>query len=362
MLLLNFLNHLNPLNCIFKLNLSSHQHILVIRFSAMGDVAMTVPVLKNVLEQNPRLQITVVSNAFFEPLFAGLERCSFHPVYLRAQHKGVTGIYRLFRELTKQHRFDGIADLHHVIRSTLLRTLFTLTGKKTAFIDKGRKEKKALTKKEDKIFQQLTTSYERYAEVFRKLGIQVTPDHSKPVYAKQPLPNGLVSFFQPNKKVIGVAPFAQHKEKMYPLEKMKAVVQALAVNHNIIFFGGGPGETAVLNEWTHEILNTANAAGNFSLAQELAIISHLDAMISMDSANMHLASLYNVPVISIWGATHPFAGFYGWGQDEKNIVSVDLSCRPCSVFGNKPCWRGDHACMLQIEERVIVDKFNSVTK
>jgi ADP-heptose:LPS heptosyltransferase len=102
--------------------------------------------------------------------------------------------------------------------------------------------------------------------------------------------------------------------------------------------------------------NTANAAGNFSFAQELAIISNLDSMISMDSANMHLASLYNVPVVSIWGATHPFAGFYGWGQSEKNIVSVDLSCRPCSVFGNKPCWRGDHACMNEIEERMIIEK------
>lgn len=328
----------------------------------MGDVAMTVPVLKNALEQNPHLQITVVSNAFFEPLFAGLERCSFHPVHLRAKHKGATGMYELFRELTKQHRFDGIADLHQVIRSTLLRTLFKLTGKKTASIDKGRKEKKALTKKEDKVFQQLATSFERYARVFRKLGIEVTLDHTEPVYPKQLLPNAIVSFFKQGKKVIGVAPFAQHKEKMYPLEKTKAVVQALAVNHIIILFGGGPEEAAVLNQWSHEIPNTANAAGNFSLAQELAIISHLDAMISMDSANMHLASLYKVPVVSIWGATHPFAGFYGWGQDEKNIVSVDLSCRPCSVFGNKPCWRGDHACMMQIEEKLIVDQFNSVVK
>lgn len=328
----------------------------------MGDVAMTVPVLKNALEQNPHLHITVVSNAFFEPLFAGMERCSFHPAYLRGKHKGATGMYELFRELTKQHRFDGIADLHQVIRSTLLRTLFKLTGKKTASIDKGRKEKKALTKKEDKVFQQLATSFERYARVFRKLGIEVTLDHTEPVYPKQLLPNAIVSFFQQGKKVIGVAPFAQHKEKMYPLEKMKVVVQALAVNHTIILFGGGPEEAAVLNQWSHEIPNTANAAGNFSLAQELAIISHLDAMISMDSANMHLASLYKVPVISIWGATHPFAGFYGWGQDEKNIVSVDLSCRPCSVFGNKPCWRGDHACMMQIEEKLIVDQFNSVVK
>jgi len=71
---------------------------------------------------------------------------------------------------------------------------------------------------------------------------------------------------------------------------------------------------------------------------------------------MHLASLYNVPVISIWGATHHYAGFYGWGQDEKNIVGIDLNCRPCSVFGNKPCFRGDHACMNWISEKTIIEK------
>ncbi len=340
--------------------MSSSTHILVIRFSAMGDVAMAVPVLKNALEQNTHLQITVVSNAFFAPLFDGLERCNFYGVHLKTKHKGATGMYELFRELIKQNKFDGIADLHGVIRSALLKTLFKLSGYKTATIDKGRKEKKALTRKDDKIFKQLITSHERYAQVFRKLGIDVVLDKTKLVYNKQHLPNAISPFFQQNKKVIGIAPFAQHKEKMYPLEKMKTVVQALAQNNNIILFGGGGEETAVLKQWSHEIKNTANAAGNFTFAQELSIISNLNAMISMDSANMHLASLYNVPVISAWGATHPYAGFYGWAQDEKNIVAVDLNCRPCSVFGNKPCWRGDHACMRQIEERMIVDKVNSL--
>jgi ADP-heptose:LPS heptosyltransferase len=341
--------------------LPSPQHILVIRFSAMGDVAITVPVLKNALEQNPHLQITVVSNAFFEPLFAGLERCSFHPAHLKTTHKGATGIYELFRELVRKnqsdsYRIDAVADLHSVLRSSLLRTLFTLGGYKTAVIDKGRKEKTALTRKENKILKQLPTSFERYAQVLRKIGINVTLNSSQSVYNKQSLPVSIQSLFQQNKKVIGIAPFAQHKEKMYPLEKMKTAVQTLAAEKNIILFGGGAEETALLNQWSKEISNTINAAGSYSFDEELSIISNLDAMISMDSANMHLASLYNVPVISVWGATHPFAGFYGWGQDEKNIVSVDLHCRPCSVFGNKPCWRGDHACMMQIEEKMIIDK------
>lgn len=317
---------------------------------------MTVPVIKNVLNQHPHLQITVVSNAFLAPLFAGLERCHFHPAHLKTTHKGAGGIYDLFRELMKRHKFDAIADLHSVLRSSLLRTLFKLSGHKTAVIDKGRKEKAALTRKDNKVFKQLTTSYERYAQVFRKLGIHVSLDASEPVYRKQTLPASIQALLQENKKRIGVAPFAQHAEKMYPVEKMKAVVKILAASNNVLLFGGGAEETFVLQQWADEIEAVQNMAGKFSFAEELAIISNLDSMISMDSANMHLASLFNIPVVSIWGATHPYAGFYGWGQDENNIVSIGLSCRPCSVFGNKPCWRGDHACMNGIDATMITQK------
>ncbi len=338
------------------------KHILVIRFSAMGDVAMTVPVIKNVLQQNPALQITVVSNAFFKPLFDGLERCHFHPAYLKEKHKGAAGMFRLYKELKAAHKFGAVADLHNVLRSKLLRFFLKMNSLKAAAIDKGREEKKALTRKDNKMLKQLTPMHERYAMVFRNIGVDVTLVHHQPVYKKQTPPALLTEIFLSEKKIIGVAPFAQHKEKMYPIEKMKMVVQELAASNNtILLFGGGAAEAAVLQQWEDEIPSVKNIAGKFSFAEELAIISNLQLMISMDSANMHLASLYNVPVISIWGATHHYAGFYGWGQDEKNIVGINkLSCRPCSVFGNKPCFRGDHACMNWIEEKVIVERVMSV--
>ena len=339
------------------------KHILVIRFSAMGDVAMTVPVIQNVLQQNPSVQITVVSNAFLKPLFQGLERCHFYPAYLKEKHKGIAGMFTLYRELKAVYQFDAIADLHNVLRSKLLRFFFNTGGIKTAAIDKGREEKKTLTRKENKVLKQLTPMHERYAEVFRKIAIDVTLHHKAPVYTKQSSPPVLADIFSSGKKIIGIAPFAQHKEKMYPIEKMKTVVQELAANDNkILLFGGGAAETTALQQWANEIPFVQNVAGKFSFAEELAIISNLDLMISMDSANMHLASLYDVPVISIWGATHHYAGFYGWAQDEKNIVGIDLYCRPCSVFGNKPCYRGDHACMNWIDEKAIVEKAINATK
>ncbi|WP_394767720.1 glycosyltransferase family 9 protein [Ferruginibacter sp.] len=337
-------------------------HILVIRFSAMGDVAMTVPVLKNLLQQNPHLQITVVSNAFFKPLFSGLERCHFHPAYLKKEHKGVGGMYRLYKELKALNLFTAIADLHGVLRSFNLRLFFGFAGIPIAAIDKGRKEKKLLTRRENKHLVQLPTSFERYAVVFRNLGYTCALKTDEAIFSKQPLPAAAMDFFAGKGKVIGIAPFAQHLQKMYPIQRMKHVVKALsAAGHSILLLGGGEQEIEELQQWQNEIKGSVfNLAGKFSFAEELAIISNLTQMLSMDSANMHLASLYAVPVISIWGATHPFAGFYGWAQPIENIISIDIYCRPCSTFGNKPCYRGDFACMMQIEENTIIDKINKL--
>jgi ADP-heptose:LPS heptosyltransferase len=327
----------------------------------MGDVAMTVPVIKNVLQQNPTLQITVVSNAFLQPLFEGLERCNFHPAHLKTQHKGVAGMIRLFKELNKMYAFDAVADLHNVLRSKILTLFYKLKGLKVATLDKGRSEKKALTRKEDKVFKQLTSMHERYAGVFRIIGLPVQLKHEEPVYKKKDIPQALQAVFSSGKQVIGVAPFAQYAEKMYPIEKMKTVVQQLtAANNTVLLFGGGKEEAAVLQQWELEIFSVFNIAGRYTFKEELAIISNLNSMVSMDSANMHLASLFNVPVVSIWGATHPFAGFYGWAQDEANIVQIDIECRPCSVFGNKPCYRGDHACMIRIGEDGIINKIKGL--
>lgn len=336
-------------------------HILVIRFSSMGDVAMTVPVLKQLLIQNPQLRITVVSASFLQPLFEGLESCSFHPAFLKAAHKGLAGMFKLYKEIKTLGPFDAIADLHNVLRSKMLKTFFSFSGVRVSTLDKGRDEKKSLTRKKDKLFRQLTPMHERYAEVFRQLGLQLVLKNDQPVYHNQPVPVPLAPVFSSGKKIIGIAPFAQYKEKMYPLEKMKQVVQQLAVYNNIILLFGGPGkEAAILQQWQVEIFAVFNVAGRYSFREELQVISNLDLMISMDSANMHLASLYNVPVVSIWGATHRFAGFNGWGQHVDNIAEIDLYCRPCSVFGNKPCYRGDHACMNQLKEDVIIDKVNRI--
>ncbi len=127
-----------------------------------------------------------------------------------------------------------------------------------------------------------------------------------------------------------------------------------------LFLFGGSNDRMHFEAWEKEFTNVVNMAGRLSFKEELTLISNLHLMVSMDSANMHLASLYAVPVVSVWGATHPFAGFYGFGQNPANAVQEELYCRPCSVFGNKPCYRGDWACMQIISPQQIINKIEYV--
>ena len=313
--------------------------ILAYRFSAFGDVAMIVPVLKEFLAQNPDTKIVFVSRKNFADLFDGVERLTFRGVNLD-DYKGFFGLRKLALELKKEFQPDFVADLHNVLRSKILTFFF----KKTATLDKGRTEKKQLTRKENKIKKPLKPTTERYADVFRRLGFTLKLSHQLPKNSQQ-------------KSGIGFAPFAQHEGKMLPIEKSLKLVKVLSQRNQVYLFGGGKKEVETLSKWEQELDNVTSLAGNLSLKEELKKMAELETMISMDSANMHLASLVGTRVVSVWGATHYFAGFLGYGQSENDIVEIkNLECRPCSVFGNKPCYRGDYACLNQIEISEILKK------
>ena len=335
--------------------------IMVFRFSAMGDVAMTVPVLQALLNTYDELEIVMVSRPFFAPMFKDLPRVKFVGVDLKKDYKGVPGLYRLFRFLKKEHP-DAIADLHDVLRTKVLDVFFKLSGYKVAVIDKGRAEKRALTRSNNKIFKPLKSTQQRYADVFEKLGYPVDLtlfEPVKPVLSKQ-----VELFISPvsDKKIIGIAPFAAHEGKQYPLDKIKQVIQLLLDKDNdivVMLFGGGAKEKALLGEL--EAMNRnriINVAGVFPLEEELQLISRLHVMLSMDSGNAHLAALFGVPVITIWGATHPYAGFKPFNQPDDFQILPDLNKfpqLPTSIYGNKT-FNGFEAVWDTIEPETIVAK------
>lgn len=204
---------------------------------------------------------------------------------------------------------------------------------------------------------------ERYADVFRAAGLNYTETFTS-LYESKPADLSAMEAVAGTKtgKWIGIAPFAKHRGKIYPVDDMEQVVARLSENEDYtIFLLGGRGyEEAVLEQWAFQYPRVKSVVGRYSLDNELALISRLDVLLCMDSANMHFASLVDTKVISVWGATHPYAGFYGYHQDPKNAVQLDLPCRPCSVFGQKPCFRGDWACMTQITPEMIVEIIKSV--
>ena len=339
--------------------------ILVIRFSALGDVAMTMPVIATFANKYPQHQITILSRETFSPLFniSLPSNVTFKGVDLKHRYRGIKGIFNLFSELKNEH-FDFVADLHDVLRTKLLRLLFWFSGHKCAHINKDRRGKKELVRFKNKKLVQLKSSFERYQDVFKELGFDFDLDYNSVITKNNETLSKASGDYtkKDNDKWIGIAPFAAHKGKIYPLEKQEKVIKILSKDPNvkIFLFGGGKREKEILSNWEKIGDNITSLAGKLTLDKEILLMDKLDVMVSMDSGNMHLASLVNTPVVSIWGATHPFAGFMGWKQAYNNAIQIDLPCRPCSIYGKKPCIYGDYRCLNNIKEEVIVEKINSI--
>lgn len=308
------------------------KNILVIRLSAMGDVAMTVPVLRAFTQQHPEINVTVLTRAFFKPFFRDLKNVDVFSADVKGEHKGVFGLYKLARALNKQ-QFYVVADLHNVLRSKMIKKF--IKCKRFISIDKGRKEKRLLTSGKKVI--QLKTTHQRYADVFNGLGYKV--NLSEPSFPEKVKLSPKLQKIVGNHsmKYIGIAPLAAHEGKMYPLSLMKVVVENLSRDFKIILFGG-KDDLKILNEFENSFDNTINLAGIVSLDEEMDIISNLDVMLSMDSGNAHIAAMLGVKVITIWGVTHPFAGFGPFNQPENHAIMADrkkFPLIPTSVYGNK---------------------------
>ena len=345
-----------------KSKLGEAAHILVIRLSAMGDVAMLVPVLRILTSTYPNLKITLLTRRFFAPMFKDIPNVEVYEADLSGIHQGFVGLCRLAREL-KELELDAVADLHNVLRSNVLRFIFNLYRIPVKQIDKGRAEKKALTAEDNKVFKQLKSTHQRYADVFSELGYPV--NLKKPSFPlKQKLSSKTLKITGANVlKWIGIAPFAQHDSKAYPLDLVERVIREIDIEGKaeVFLFGGGKSETEKLEKLAKKFKNVVSIAGKLSFEEELALISHLDVMLSMDSGNAHLAAMYGIPVVTLGGVTHPYAGFSAFNQPPENNLLPDLkkySKIPTSVYGNK--FPEDYKDVMRtIPPQKVVEKINA---
>lgn len=340
--------------------------ILIIRLSAIGDVAMTVPVIYSAARANPQDSFTVLTQAFLMPVFMNRPaNVGVIGINTKASEKGLAGLLRFASALVK-YDYDVVLDLHNVLRTMIIRAFFSVKRKSVYVIDKTRKERAHLTDTKNKELKQLRPVIDRYADVFRAAGLNYTESFIS-LYESYPADLSGMEIVTGSKtgKWIGLAPFAKHKGKIYPIDDMEQVVATLTAKHEditIFLFGGRGYEEAVLEQWSFQYPRVKSVVGRYSLDNELALISQLDLLLCMDSANMHFASLVGTRVLSIWGATHPYAGFYGYHQHPDDAIQLSLPCRPCSVFGQKPCYRGDWACMTQISPDKVIAKIEESLK
>jgi ADP-heptose:LPS heptosyltransferase len=335
------------------------KHIVVIRLSAMGDIAMTIPVLRAFQQQYPDVKLTILTRKFFRPFFRDLKQVNFIDFDPKVKHKSIFGLYRLSLAITKTKPL-AVADLHNVLRTNVLK--FFLRGIYFKQIDKGRNEKKALVS--GKSFKPLKTTIERYSDVFKSLGFPLDFSNSEfPI--KPELSTRVYNLIgQDHKKWIGIAPFAAFKGKMYPMDLMEQVIKQLGETYKLLLFGGGDKEQNSLKTLEEKFDSCLSLVGVLTLDEELDVMGNLDVMLAMDSGNAHMAAMMGVNVITLWGVTHPYAGFSPFNQPEHYNILADrkkFPLIPTSVYGNNAPEAYLEA-MRTITPNTIVNKIKSILK
>ena len=330
---------------------------------------MTVPVIESFARQHPDVRVSVCSRAWARPIFNLLPKnVSFIVARLNDEHRGLKGMNLLGRRLLALQP-THVADLHDVLRTKYLRARFFAAGMNVKKIHKDRRARKKFLTSETKTMQ--VSVFDKYADVFRRLGYEdlqvdftgLFPEGTANLQERLP-EFDFSAWTEP--QWVAVAPFATHEAKVYPLEQMEAVVRHLSSRGDVrvLLFGDGLHEREQLEQWQSKYPHVESMVGRLgNLAGEAAVISHCRVMLSMDSANMHLASLVGVPVVSVWGATHSYGGFLGYGQRQEDAVQLmDLPCRPCSIYGNAPCQFGDCRCLRGILPETILARLEHYLK
>lgn len=329
---------------------------------------MTVPVVYSLAMQYPDVRFTVLSRPFARPLFEDLApNVGFMEADTKGEYHGMRGLNTLYRRLVAK-QFTHVADLHSVLRSDYLRLRFNIGRFRVEHLKKHRKARRHLVAPRTKVRRPLPSSFDNYLEVFRRLGFPISELSFTSLFPPEGGNLNLLPAIVGEKRSweqwIGIAPFATHLGKTYPTEMMEEVLKLLMEAYpkaRFFLFGRGQKEEETFSDWCHRFPRCIDVASHTeNLHQELILMSHLDVMLSMDSANMHLASLTGTPVVSVWGATHPFAGFLGWHQKTENAIGIDMNCRPCSIYGQKQCKKGDYPCLRGISPQRIANQINKV--
>ena len=332
------------------------RNVLVMRLSVLGNVAMTIPVLYPVCKANPDTRFIMLTKKWPASMFhdrpANLKVVDFD---VNENHSGLIGLLKMAAQLHKLYDIDAVADLHNVSGTWIIDAYMKLHGAKIARLDREKPKRRALVN--HKSNEPVTPIHERYRNAFRQLGFEA-PDNFTHLYEGRDWPTSpIVLNKEEGQRWIAVSPFSSHKGKAYPLELMEQVIAELTKheNYRIFLMGGGKSEKIALRPIARKYKNVVSMAEvKHKFIDEYALLGNCDLMLTMESANMHLASLVDLQAMTIWGPTSPSCGYLGYNQVEEDDIQLDMDCRPCSITGDKPCRYGDYRCLKNISPEYIV--------
>ena len=335
--------------------------VVAARFSALGDVAMTIPVLYSACRCYPGIRFVMVTRPAFTGIFVNPPaNLTVVGVDIKNEYTGIRGLRRLVDRLVAEYGPFRFVDLHNVLRTKVMTAFMRLDRVPCSTLEKPRRLRRKLTGRHHKVMLPLKSQRDYYRDVFLRADLPVASRFDGlfdgPGSAPAQLFAAITAPKPEGQKWIGIAPFSAHECKIYPADLMERVIAMLQAQADagtdlrIFLFGGGAAEA----DWLDGVAAkygacTSLADKRYGFPAELALFNHMDAVLTMDSGNMHLASIAGATLLSIWGATHPFCGFRAWGQTDRTTIQVPLDCRPCSVYGNRPCHRDDLLCLRSIE-------------
>lgn len=317
-------------------------NVLVVRFSSIGDVLLTTPLLRAIRRRYPDARVTVLTR----PAYAAL--ISHNPHVDRVLEAPPDRPLRVLARQLRAGRYTHLLDLHDSLRSRLLRAL--VPGAWSRY-PKHRLARAVLIYSKRDYYRDHRPVPERYFDAAREL--QVEPDGQRPEFFLAPeaeLEAGtwLARAGLAQGPIIALAPGAAHATKRWPVEHWRELAaRLLGQDFSIVIVGGA--EDAALGESLAEVARgrMVSAAGHFGLQGTGALLRRVAALVSGDTGVMHMSAAVGTPVVALFGPTvRPF-GFYPY-TSRAEVIELGLPCRPCSSKGGPRCPLGHHRCMLDI--------------
>jgi heptosyltransferase II len=317
--------------------------ILVVRFSAIGDILLLTPLLRAIRARFPGARIAVLTKEQYVPLLSHNPHVS--EVLSVAPDEGVRAIAARIRGV----RYTHLLDLHGNLRSHALRRL--APGPWRSYAKRWLERAVLITAKRDTYGGEIPIP-ERYFEAVT--GLDVLPDGGPPDFfigeaADQRAAERLSSIgLGQDRPIVAMAPGAAHATKRWPAEYWVELVRRITPTGADVALLGGPGDAEVAGRIS-ELggANVASLAGALGLQETGAVIRRAEVLISGDTGVMHMATGVGTPVVALFGPTVRQFGFFPY-RSEAGVVELDLPCRPCSAHGSARCPLGHHRCMKQM--------------